>query len=145
MDDLISAFSEVIRAVKRWRPDFVIGDAVSFYWAKDHDLNAYLIESSMETIVDAFERAMLVLNNLNRHLSNEKRLSAVLDCTKEGAILVDRQGNIEEVNQQGCTTTPDPMWPSTAPPFPARFWKANCSAMPPGPSRRRCVQAKQAF
>jgi PAS domain-containing protein len=97
-----TSFSEVIRAVKRWDPNFVIGDAVSFHWAKDHGLNAHLIESSMETIVDAFERAMLVLNNLNRHISNEKRLSAVLNCTKEGAVLVDIEGNIEEVNQQGC-------------------------------------------
>lgn len=97
-----TSFSDVIRAVKRWQPDIVIGDAVSFHWAKDRGLNAYLIESSMETIVDAFERAMLVVNNLKRHISNEKRLSAVLNCTKEGAILVDIEGNIVEVNRQGC-------------------------------------------
>jgi transcriptional regulator with PAS, ATPase and Fis domain len=97
-----TSFSDVIREVKRWKPDIVIGDAVSFHWAKDHGLNAYLIESSMETIVDAFERAMLVLNNLKRHIMSEKRLSAVLDCTKEGAILVDIEGNIEEINRQGC-------------------------------------------
>lgn len=97
-----TSFSEVIRKVKHWKPDIVIGDAVSFHWAKDQGLNAYLIETSMGTIVDAFERAMLVLNNLKRHISSEKRLSAVLNCTKEGAILVDIDGNIKEVNRQGC-------------------------------------------
>lgn len=95
--------SRVIREVQLWEPDIVIGDAVSYHWAKDHGLNAYLIESSMETIVDAFERAMLVLNNLKKHISHEQRLSAVINCTKEGAILVNTEGVIEEVNNQGCT------------------------------------------
>lgn len=96
-------FPRVIQEVKDWNPDIVIGDAVSFHWANDQGLNAYLIESSMETIVDAFDRAMLVLNNLNKHILNEKRLSAVLNCTKEGAALINTEGIIEEVNMQGCT------------------------------------------
>ncbi len=95
-------FSEVVDAVKDWQPDVVIGDAVSYYWAKDYGLNAYLIESSMETIVDAFERALLVLNNLNKQTVNLDRLSAVLNCTKDGAVLVNTDGVIEEVNKQGC-------------------------------------------
>ncbi len=96
------SFSSVVDEVKRWEPDVVIGDAVSFYWAKDYGLNAYLIESSMETIVDAFEQALLVLNNLNKQTANLDRLSAVINCTKEGALLVNTGGVIEEVNRQGC-------------------------------------------
>jgi len=116
--------SEVIRKVEEWEPEIVIGDAVSFHWAKDHGLNAYLIESSMETIVDAFERAMLVLNNLNKHIANEQRLSAVLNCTKEGAVLVNPEGRIEEVNRQGCNilgmTRPDLIGTTFAQYFPGK-------------------------
>ena len=87
----------------QWKPDVVIGDAVAFEWAKSKGLNAYLIESSMETIVDAFERAMLVYKNLNRYFLAEKKLEAVLDCTRDGAVLVNNEGQIEEINKQGCT------------------------------------------
>ncbi len=97
-----ATFTEIIDEVSKWQPDIVIGDAVSFQWAKDRGLNAYLIESSMETIEAAFERAMQVLSYINRHLANEKKLAVVLDCTKEGALLVNKDGEIEEVNRQGC-------------------------------------------
>jgi len=97
-----ASFQQEIETVKQWEPDIVIGDAVSFHWARDHGLNAYLIESSMETLVDAFDRAMLVLNNLKRHISHEKRLAAVLNCTQEGALLVNQDGIIREANRQGC-------------------------------------------
>lgn len=97
-----SSFQQEIEIVKQWQPDIVIGDAISYHWARDHGLNAYLIESSMETLVDAFERAMLVLNNINRHLSHEKRLAAVLNCTQEGALLVNQEGIIREANRQSC-------------------------------------------
>lgn len=97
-----ASFQQEIETVKQWQPDIVIGDAVSFHWARDHGLNAYLIESSMETLVDAFDRAMLVLNNLNRHISHEKRLAAVLNCTQEGALLINQDGIVKEANRQGC-------------------------------------------
>jgi transcriptional regulator with PAS, ATPase and Fis domain len=97
-----TSFKQIMDTVAEWNPDIVIGDAVSFQWAESRGLNAYLIESSMETIVDAFERAMLVLKNLNRHISTEKKLAAVLDCTHDGTVLVSSDGRIEEINSQGC-------------------------------------------
>ena len=97
------SFLERMDMLVQWNPDVVIGDAVAFQWAKSKGLNAYLIESSMETIVDAFERAMLVYKNLNRYFMAEKKLEAVLDCTRDGAVLVNSDGTIEEINKQGCT------------------------------------------
>ncbi|WP_321337688.1 sigma 54-interacting transcriptional regulator [uncultured Cohaesibacter sp.] len=97
------SFQERMDMLVQWKPDVVIGDAVAFEWAKSKGLNAYLIESSMETIVDAFERAMLVYKNLNRYFLAEKKLEAVLDCTRDGAVLVNNEGQIEEINKQGCT------------------------------------------
>ena len=95
-------FQERMDSLVKWKPDVVIGDAVAYQWVKSKGLNAYLIESSMETIVDAFERAMLVYKNLNRYIHAEQKLSTVLDCTRDGAVLVNRQGRIEEINRQGC-------------------------------------------
>nr|WP_321454696.1 sigma 54-interacting transcriptional regulator [uncultured Cohaesibacter sp.] len=97
------SIQEQMDILVQWKPDVVIGDAVAFQWAKSKGLNAYLIESSMETIVDAFERAMLVYKNLNRYFMAEKKLEAVLDCTRDGAVLVNNDGKIEEINKQGCT------------------------------------------
>ncbi|SNY92951.1 Transcriptional regulator containing PAS, AAA-type ATPase, and DNA-binding Fis domains [Cohaesibacter sp. ES.047] len=95
-------FQERLDSLVKWKPDVVIGDAVACQWVKSKGLNAYLIESSMETIVDAFERAMLVYKNLNRYILAERKLSTVLDCTRDGAVLVNKLGRIEEVNRQGC-------------------------------------------
>lgn len=93
---------EVFERVTKWHADIVIGDAVSVKAAEKYSINFHLIESSMETIVDAFERGMLVVNNLNKHIANNEKLAAVLNCTKEGAMLVNGEGVIEEINQRGC-------------------------------------------
>ncbi len=89
--------------VTQWQPDIVIGDAVSVKAAEQYSINFHLIESSMETIVDAFERGVLVLNNLKKHIANAEKLAAVLDCTKEGALLVNNEGIIEEANHRSCS------------------------------------------
>ena len=94
---------EVFDRVTEWQPDIVIGDAVSVKTAEQYSINFHLIESSMETIVDAFDRGMLVLNNLKKHIANAEKLAAVLNFTKDGAILVNADGIIEEINQRGCT------------------------------------------
>jgi len=96
------SMEEVFEAVVSWQPDVVIGDAVSVITAQQYSINYHLIESSMETIVDAFERGMLVLNNLKRHIASAQKLGAVLNCTKEGAMLVNCKGIIEETNQKAC-------------------------------------------
>ena len=95
-------FQETMDHLARWKPDIVIGDAVACQWAKSMGLNSYLIESSMETIDDAFKRAMLVYKNLNRYILAEKKLATVLNCTRDGAVLVDSEGRIDEINRQGC-------------------------------------------
>ena len=94
---------DVFDRVREWQADIVIGDAVSIKAAQAYSLNFHLIESSMETIVDAFERGMLVLNNLKKHMAYTEKLAAVLNCTKEGAILVNNDGIIEEVNRRSCS------------------------------------------
>jgi transcriptional regulator with PAS, ATPase and Fis domain len=95
-----ASFTEVIQKVKRWQPDIVIGDAISFHWAKDHALNVYLIESSMEAIVDAFERAMLVLKNLNRHISKFYAKYTFADICYR----CDRMRNLVEIAKQYSRT-----------------------------------------
>jgi transcriptional regulator with PAS, ATPase and Fis domain len=45
---------------------------------------------------------MLVYNNLCRYILAEEKLATVLNCSREGAMLVNREGIIEEINRQGC-------------------------------------------
>ena len=97
-----TSMEQIIAKVVEWKADVVIGDAVSVRLAERRSLNFHLIESSMETIVDAFERAMLVLNNLRKHFLNAEKMVAVLNCTREGALLMNSDGLIEEINQRGC-------------------------------------------
>ncbi len=94
---------KVIDEVEDWKPEVVIGDAVSVRMAQSRNLNFHLIESSMETIVHAFEQAMIVLNNLHKHIVNAEKLAAVLNCTQEGAMLLNHEGHVEEINRQGCS------------------------------------------
>lgn len=94
--------------VLKWHPDVVIGDAVAVQWATAKNVEAHLIESSIETIVDAFERAMLVYKNLSQYILAEEKLATVLNCTREGAALINHDGRIEEINKQGCNILSKP-------------------------------------
>lgn len=96
------SFQSQMDKVFKWHPDVVIGDTVAVQWANSRNVEAHLIESSMETIVDAFERAMLVYKNLSQYILAEEKLATVLNCTREGAVLINRDGRIEEINKQGC-------------------------------------------
>ncbi len=98
----IHRMDEAFEKVVAWQPDVVIGDAVSVLTAQQYSINYHLIESSMETLEEAFERGMLVLKNLKKHIANAEKLAVVLNYTKEGAILVNRDGIIEEINQKAC-------------------------------------------
>lgn len=93
---------DVMAQVTAWKPDIILGDVVSVRLANSLSLPCRLIESSTASIVDAFEQAMLTLNNIERHISAMEKIAAVLDCIKEGAMLVSSAGVIEEVNKQGC-------------------------------------------
>ncbi len=93
---------QIFDQVEAWGPDVIIGDAVAERMAQGRSLPFHLIESTVETLTDAFERGMLVLNNLKHHFSNAEKLSAVLNCTQEGAMLINASGGIEEINRRGC-------------------------------------------
>jgi transcriptional regulator with PAS, ATPase and Fis domain len=96
-------FAAVVDELIAWKPDVIVGDVVSVRLTRERGLDCHLIESSQETLIEAFEQAMLTLNNMNRHHAIEKKLSAVLQCTREGALLLDGGQRVEEVNQRGCS------------------------------------------
>jgi Transcriptional regulator containing PAS, AAA-type ATPase, and DNA-binding domains len=94
--------SSAVDAIERWKPDIVVGDVVACRLAESRSIKFQLMESTEATMIDAFEHAMLVLNNMQRQVDNAAKLSVVLNCTKEGAILLNSHGEIEEVNLGGC-------------------------------------------
>ena len=92
-------FSVVMERIIAWKPDVIIGDTVSVRLAGERGLHCHLIESSRETLIEAFDQAVLTLNNMNRQQASEKKLSAVLQCTKEGALLLDGGKLVEEIRE----------------------------------------------
>lgn len=92
----------IMDQVLAWKPDVVVGDTLSVRWASSRDIKIHLVESNRDSIIDACEQAILVRNNLNKHIAAANKLTVVLNCAQEGALLVNTEGFIEEVNQQGC-------------------------------------------
>lgn len=92
----------IMDQVLAWKPDVVVGDTISVRWASSKDFKIHLVESNRDSIIDACEQAILVRNNLNKHIAAANKLAVVLNCAQEGALLVNTEGFIEEVNQQSC-------------------------------------------
>lgn len=92
----------IMDSVEAWKPDLVVGDEVARRLAESRSLKFHLMESTEATMIEAFEHAMLVLNNMQRHIDTTTKLSAVLNCTREGAMLINKSGEIEEINLGGC-------------------------------------------
>lgn len=93
---------EVMDAIEAWNPDILMGDMAAGRLAEERSLPFKLLESTEDSMIEAFEHAMLVLNNMQRQIDDTAKLSAVLNCTKEGAMLINSMGGIEEVNLGGC-------------------------------------------
>ena len=93
---------KLMDSVEAWKPDVVVGDVIVGRLAEGRSLKFQLVESTEATMAEAFEHAMLVLNNMRRHVAAMEKVAAVLNCTKEGAMLVNSGGEIEEINPGGC-------------------------------------------
>lgn len=93
---------EILSAIEDWKPSIIIGDAASRPLADTLSLPFHLVESTEATMIEAFEHAMQVLNNMRRQIDSTTKLSAVLNCTTGGAMLVNGEGMVEEVNLGGC-------------------------------------------
>ena len=60
--------------VLAWKPDVVVGDTLSVRWASSRDIKIHLVESNRDSIIDACEQAILVRNNLNKHIAAANKL-----------------------------------------------------------------------
>lgn len=91
--------ASAVQSLMEWRADAVIGDTIScrlmsdLGWKKFH-----LIESSLYSIREAFERAMMVLENLDRQLAHNQKLATVLACSLQGVAIINKKGIVEDVN-----------------------------------------------
>ena len=92
----------VVNSLAEWHADAVVGDTISCRLMADLGWGScHLIESSPYSIRDAFERAMLLLANLDRQLTQYKKLSTVLSCAVQGIGIIDENGVVEDINL-GC-------------------------------------------
>ncbi|UQZ89416.1 hypothetical protein C4J81_09480 [Deltaproteobacteria bacterium Smac51] len=93
---------EVMNDVEAFRPDVIIGDALAVNLAEGRSLKHFLVESTEATMAEALDQGVQMLGNLKRHLDNTDKLTAVLNCTQEGAALVSHYKMVEEINSCGC-------------------------------------------
>ncbi len=96
-----SAATGIIKTLIDWQPDAVMGDTVSCRLMADFGWkNYHLVESSHHSIRDAFERAMLFVNSLERQLAHNRKLAAVLSVSHHGVAILDRNGRVEDINRR---------------------------------------------
>ncbi|MCD8351608.1 MAG: sigma 54-interacting transcriptional regulator [Planctomycetaceae bacterium] len=95
----VDKFTDEVRA---WGPAAAIADAAMVRFLEPAGFPVHLVESTPETIREAFSQAMQILVTLRRIERGRKNVTSVLNCMPEGAILVGAEGRIEEINRQGC-------------------------------------------
>lgn len=95
----VDKFTDEVRA---WAPGAAIADAAMVRFLMPAGIPVHLVESTPETIREAFAQAMQFLATLQRLERGRKNVTSVLNCLPEGAILVGAEGAVEEINRQGC-------------------------------------------
>lgn len=90
-------------AITKWKADVVFGDVLSKRLLNNlPGINFHLIESNLDSVYQALDRAMLLVSNLKRMLTDNRRLFMVLERTLFGALIIDDDGVIEMVNQSAA-------------------------------------------
>lgn len=78
--------------------EVIVGDAVSKRMTAAHGITGVLIESGKSSIVKAIEDAKHVAAVRRRERQRAEEFKAILDCTSEGIIAVDRDGVLRTIN-----------------------------------------------
>ncbi len=87
-----------IEEAKALGVDCVIGDMVSATTAEKSGLAFRLIESSVDAVRDALNKAAAIVTNLNLRRENAGRIKVILNTVKEGIISVDAEGKVTQIN-----------------------------------------------
>ncbi|MGB6371695.1 MAG: sigma 54-interacting transcriptional regulator [Atribacterota bacterium] len=89
-----------LKEIKMQGYNWVVGDNISVKVAKQLGMNALLIKSGKEALMQSILEAERVAEVRNRELEKTKRIKSIIDFAYEGIITVDQKGVIDTFNPQ---------------------------------------------
>jgi len=89
-----------LKEIKMQGYNWVVGDNISVKVAKQLGINALLIKSGKEALMQSILEAERVAEVRKRELEKTKRIKSIIDFAYEGIITVDQKGVIDTFNPQ---------------------------------------------
>jgi len=89
-----------LKEIKMQGYNWVVGDNISVKMAKKFGMNALLIRSGKEALMQSILEAERVAEVRKRELEKTKRIKSIIDFAYEGIITVDQNGVIDTFNPQ---------------------------------------------
>ena len=89
-----------LKEIKMQGYNWVVGDNISVKVAKQLGMNALLIKSGKEALMQSILEAERVAEVRKRELEKTKRIKSIIDFAYEGIITVDQEGVIDTFNPQ---------------------------------------------
>ena len=89
-----------LKEIKMQGYNWVVGDNISVKMAKKLGMNALLIRSGKEALMQSILEAERVAEVRKRELEKTKRIKSIIDFAYEGIITVDQKGVIDTFNPQ---------------------------------------------
>lgn len=89
-----------LKEIKMQGYNWVVGDNISVKVAKQLGMNALLIKSGKEALMQSILEAERVAEVRKRELEKTKRIKSIIDFAYEGIITVDQKGVIDTFNPQ---------------------------------------------
>ena len=89
-----------LKEIKMQGYNWVVGDNISVKVAKQLGMNALLIKSGKEALMQSILEAERVAEVRKRELEKTKRIKSIIDFAYEGIITVDQNGVIDTFNPQ---------------------------------------------
>ena len=88
----------IIREVREWGADVIVGDTISVKTAKAAGLLSELVASGPEAILSAVEAGYNFLGHMNEEMLRNKRLNLFMENADGGVLYLTADGFIEMVN-----------------------------------------------
>lgn len=91
-----------LEEIKRQNYEWIVGDNISVEIAEQLGMNAVLVESGKEALMQSILEAERVAEVRRNELEKSKRIKSIIDFAYEGIINVDQNGIIDTFNPQAA-------------------------------------------
>lgn len=91
-----------LEEIKRQNYEWIVGDNISVEIAEQLGMNAVLVESGKEALMQSILEAERVAEVRRNELEKSKRIKSIIDFAYEGIITIDQNGIIDTFNPQAA-------------------------------------------